>query len=141
MLDVTSASNITELIKLGKDQDISHKKLFFKSKIKSFDRFIIVNNQSIINKYIDFLKKIIVEYEMTDDEFDKYKYQPKRFCLDIYGSMELWSLLLSINNMSTLLEFNRPKIKAFTQDIFDVLNEILILEDEYIKDNDSRINN
>jgi hypothetical protein len=129
-------SNMESLIKAGKNLDISHEKIHFKAFfIDKENHKIIINYTSLIDKYYDFLKKIIVDYEMTDEEFIKYKFQPKRFCMDMYGTTELWSTLLRINNMVSAIQFTNKKIKAFTQDIFDVLNEILILEDDRLKSN------
>lgn len=129
-------SNMESLIKAGKNLDISHEKMHLKAFfIDKENNKIIINYTSLIDKYYDFIKKIIIDYEMTDEEFIKYKFQPKRFCMDMYGTTELWSTLLRINNMVSAIQFTNKKIKAFTQDIFDVLNEILILEDDRLKSN------
>lgn len=129
-------SNMENLIKAGKNLDISHEKLHLKAFfIDKEKKKIIINYTSLIDKYQDFMSKIIIDYEMTDEEFIKYKFQPKRFCMDMYGTTELWSTLLRINNMVSAIQFTNKKIKAFTQDIFDVLNEILILEDDRLKRN------
>ena len=68
----------------------------------------------------------------------KYRYQPKMFCNDIYGTTELWGLLLKINNFNSIVNFNSKHIKVFGNNIFAVLNEILINEKENIlKNNES----
>lgn len=129
-------SNMETLIKAGKNLEISHEKMHLKAFfIDNGNNKIIINYTSLIDKYQDFMSKIIIDYEMTDEEFIKYKFQPKKFCMDMYGTTELWSTLLRINNMVSALQFTNKKIKAFTQDIFDVLNEILILEDDKLKSN------
>lgn len=129
-------SNMETLIKAGKNLDISHEKIHLKAFFTDKgNKKIIINYTSLIDKYQDFMSKIIIDYEMTDEEFIKYKFQPKKFCMDMYGTTELWSTLLRINNMVSALQFTNKKIKAFTQDIFDVLNEILILEDDKLKSN------
>lgn len=129
-------SNMETLIKAGKNLDISHEKIHLKAFFTDKEnKKIIINYTSLIDKYQDFMSKIIIDYEMTDEEFIKYKFQPKKFCMDMYGTTELWSTLLRINNMVSALQFTNKKIKAFTQDIFDVLNEILILEDDKLKSN------
>jgi hypothetical protein len=76
-----------------------------------------------------------VSITFTDEEYMKYRFQPKRFCMDFYDTTELWSSILRINNMTSASQFVNQTIKAFTQDVFDVINEIMILEDERIRDN------
>jgi len=135
MFEPTRISNLQDLIEYGKNLNISHGKLHYQSTFDTSDSTIILNHISILDKYNDYLKKIIVNVTLTDDEYFKYRFQPKRLSYDIYGTTELWSLILKINNMVSAIQFTELKIKLFTQDIFDVINEILILEDSEIKAN------
>jgi len=118
--------------------NISYNKLFLKSLVDSEDNVLIVNSTSLANKYYDYIQNGIISLELTDKEYMKYRFQPKMFCNDIYGTTELWGLLLKINNFNSIAEFNRKKIKVFGNNIFNVLNEILINEKENIlKNNES----
>lgn len=133
------SNTISDIIEAGNKLEMSHSKLHFKSKYTTPENNdVIINYSSIIDKYNDFVQKIVTEIELSELEYLKYRFQPKRFCMDYYGTTELWSSLLRINNMTSAVQFTKTKIKAFTQDIFDVLNEIMIMEEEEIRDN--RIN-
>jgi hypothetical protein len=134
-------NNYTTIQSLSEYEDqlnISYNKLFLKSLVDSEDNVLIVNSTSLANKYYDYIQNGIISLELTDKEYMKYRFQPKMFCNDIYGTTELWGLLLKINNFNSIAEFNRKKIKVFGNNIFNVLNEILINEKENIlKNNES----
>jgi len=134
-------NNYTTMQSLSEYEDqlnISYNKLFLKSLVDSEDNVLIVNSTSLANKYYDYIQNGIISLELTDKEYMKYRFQPKMFCNDIYGTTELWGLLLKINNFNSIAEFNRKKIKVFGNNIFNVLNEILINEKENIlKNNES----
>ena len=134
-------NNYTTIQSLSEYEDqlnISYNKLFLKSLVNSEDNVLIVNSTSLANKYYDYIQNGIISLELTDKEYMQYRFQPKMFCNDIYGTTELWGLLLKINNFNSIAEFNRKKIKVFGNNIFNVLNEILINEKENIlKNNES----
>ena len=69
--------------------------------------------------------------------YEKYKFKPKSLSMDLYGTTELWSAILRINDIISISEFSLKKIRLFTTDILSVLNEVLILEEGNIKENKS----
>lgn len=139
MFEPTKVGTISDLISFGKSLNISHGKLHYQSLITDTSSTLIVNHISILDKYNDLLKKIIVDYTFTDEEYFKYRFQPKRLSYDKYGTTELWAAILKINNMVSVTQFTNIRVKLFTQDIFDVLNEILILEESEIKKNRAQV--
>ena len=116
---------------------ISHSGLHLQSAVlnKTNDKRVIFNHISLMNKYFYQVMEHTRKITLSNEEYMKYIYQPKRYCFDKYGTTELWSLLLKINHMGSCIEFNNKKIRVFTSDIFTVLNEILILEKEEIDRN------
>lgn len=140
MISLQKCNTITELVDYSKSIAISHSKMHIKSKISdSSGNNIIMNYESLLNKYRDYLQKIIITRTLTDIEYAKYKFQPKLMSFELYGTTELWSSILSINNLTSASEFTLQKVKLFTYDIFDVINEILILEDDEIKANNAEV--
>lgn len=84
---------------------------------------------SITNKYADVLSPYVKNVIFTQSEFDKYKYKPKLFCEDLYKTTELWSSILQLNGMLSVLDFNRFFVKIYDpRTIDEILNELLILE-------------
>ena len=59
-------------------------------------------NITIPNKSLDELLKAI---DLYDDELSLYKYKPKKLSLDLYDTTELWSVLLELNNMYSVIDF------------------------------------
>lgn len=135
-----NCNTIDKVIKKGKQLEISHDKMHFKaSLLDSEGNPIIVNHTSILMKYIDFLQDYIVDVEMTDSEFSRYMFQPRLLSYDLYGTTELWSSILALNNITHSSEFKIQKLKLFKNNIFDAINEILVLENREIKRNKTEI--
>lgn len=85
---------------------------------------------SIIAKYKDYFDKYIDEVELTEEEQLTYRYSPKKFSQDMYGTTEYWSIILYINECHSVMDFEPVKVKyVVPQSITDLINEILILED------------
>lgn len=128
-------SNILDSVESYKMRPYTHSKFHFKSLIDTRDGKAVVNHLSIFDKYFSYFEAFIVEYEMTDEEEIKYAFQPKKFCYDKFENIELWSLLLRINNMTSSLQFDRKKIKTFDPRIEDLIAEIMILEEDNLLSN------
>lgn len=131
----SQTATIADLIAFGKALDLSHSKLHTKTSFTSSNDKVVINYTSILDKYYELIKLQTVDLVMTDMEASKYRFQPKRFCMDTYNTPELWSLLLRVNNLTSATQFVNKKIKAFGPKIFDVLNEIIILEESAIRQN------
>jgi hypothetical protein len=137
MLNLQNCNTIENLISYGKQLDISHDKLHLKTSITTDENIIIINFDLLLDKYMDYIENNIIEIELTDKEYEKYKFQPKLFCYERYGTIELWSSILRINNLTSLTEFNLKKLRIFNDKIFNIINEILTLEKSEIKRNKS----
>lgn len=88
---------------------------------------------SLMNKYRDYLSSAVQLTKISDGEMVKYQFQPKRLSSKLYGTTELWSDILRLNGMISILEFNRPIIKIYNASkLNDLLNEILIMEGKIV---------
>ena len=139
-IHISKCSTISDFKVYLEKSDISYPKTFLKTIIKSNGTNIIVNYTSILNKYYDYIAKTLNTVTFSEDDMIKYKFNPKLVCYDLYGTVELWGLLLKVNNMTSALEFKKNEIKVFTTDIFTILNEIFILESDSIVSNNSLVN-
>lgn len=137
---MSKTSSIQDIIDYGKKLDISHSKLHIKSNfLDDKGDNIIINYTSILDKYYDLVMKSVITYSMTDDEYIKYVYRPKTLSYDLYNTVELWSAILRINNLFSAAQFNKQVVKVFSTDIFEIINEILILEEKAIKENNKAV--
>ena len=65
----------------------------------------------------------------TDDGIISHRYRPKMLSYDLYGTTELWFLLLNLNGCKSIMEFTPKKIKFYDPDrLKSYINEILVLE-------------
>ena len=124
-------NNITDWCNAGKKLYIANHSFGLKTDAGDV-RFIY---ESYLFKYHNLFASDNVNITFTDDEFIKYRYQPKLFCKDHYKTPELWSLLLFINNMTSVVQFNRKQIVAFSTLSINSLAEILNIHGEDIEDN------
>ena len=125
-------TSVDMYIDTGKILDISESTIAFKSKV---DDKIIIPYHNVITKFYKVLKDYIVDVTLSDEELHRYYQQPKLFCYDTYGTPELTYSLLYINNMPSITEFKKKKIKVFTDDILDIVNELMALNEEDLKNN------
>lgn len=126
---------ITSLIKLGKEQDISHGRFHLKDAVMNNGVKHLINYDSIIDKYREILMQHTERITLTDLECEQYRYQPRKYCYDVYGSVEIWSTLLRMNNMLSPIDFDRRSFIGFNMSFFETLKEIMIMEADNIEKN------
>lgn len=116
-MDINSIYSLSELLKYGESKDI----ISFESLVK-YDNNLY--NYNCIDDYIDILLSTSVNIKLTDKEVAKYKYKPKILSYDIYGDPEYFYIILIINNMTSVKDFDleNKKIKLIKS---DTLSEIL----------------
>ena len=136
---LSSIDRIGDFAEYEKTLDISHSGLFKKAAVDSDGIKLIINSTSIVDRYYYYILKECFTYTLTEKEYMRYRYRPKLFCLNAYGTTELWSLLLKVNNWVSVSEFNSRTVKMFKESILDVLNEILVLEHDNIVKNKLKV--
>jgi len=94
-------------------------------------RWLRFSSYNILSDYIDDIKEeYSAKYTFDDNQFLKYKYKPKLVAFDLYGCAELGTLLLLINDMYSVRQFNRKdvilidptKIKELVNYLFNANN-------------------
>ncbi|MMZ42079.1 hypothetical protein D1872_35960 [compost metagenome] len=128
-------ATIDSLVKFGKNLEYSHDKLHVKSKFDSGDDTIILNYSSILDSYYYLIKKNTHIKTLTNKEQRLFRFQPKRLSIELYETPELWSSILRINNLTSATQFDLVDVRVFDDNIFDILDEINILESKNMKKN------
>lgn len=113
--DPSKTSTIAEFISFKNNDDISYNNLSFRDKYDS----IIYPIKNIIDDYIDELKELKVEVTMSNEEFLKYKYKPKILANDIYGNGELDFIILRLNDICNMKEFDMQTLNLIKNDDLD----------------------
>lgn len=139
MQELMETTSINNFIYKGLHQLFVVNDIAYLEKLMGDSEDIILTFETVVSKYLHTLQPFIVDFEFTDEELYLYKFQPKRFCLDIYDTMELWSSILYINNMVSITEFNRKKIKVFTPQIIEIFQDLLSLVETDIQENRNRV--
>lgn len=122
-------STITELIESIDEEEITYRNLHTNAYIKNGNDTIKIPYKSLISDYMPFLKETAIPATFTDDEKEMYRYKPKMLSNDLYDTTELWSALLELNNMTSVLDFQTENILVFDPDeMKEMLNEAMILE-------------
>lgn len=125
-------------IKQAKQNELGYRVLHPSAVIrnKEDNSIIEVPFSSYTEKYRDYLSNHIRERYLTEKDCAKYRYRPKMFSWDIYGTAEFWSDILILNNCASVREFQpipeRPVRYYDTTYLKTYLNEILIIESELL---------
>lgn len=100
---------------------------------------IIVNESSIIDKYKDELEENKRMVEFTTKEYYRYKYNPKLLSYDVYGTTELWFMILLANELYTITEFDMRKVCLFDSAIITKINHMINLDAEFLEINSMEV--
>lgn len=129
-------ATIEEFIDMKETDDITYSQFSILVKCIGENSVVQYAQDNIIYDYLDELNESAVEYEMTDDEFVKYRCKPKLLAYDLYGSTEIYFVIMALNGMCNIKDFNKRKLKLlYRSRLLELLNEIYSAESEYIKYN------
>lgn len=129
-------TTIQNIIDYGKHLKINNSELSLKYVISnSANEKIVINIDNLFEKYYELLLDNTVIVVLTDDEYLKYRFKPKVLSYDLYGTMELHYMLLRLNYVYSVTNFDFKEIRVFNTNILSILNEIMILENEEFIEN------
>ncbi len=127
---------IEQFIQSNSNTVISYEKL---SLIEKMDNIYTIT-YNLLNDYKEELDDLAITINLTDEELIKYAYKPKLLAYDIYGSTELYFIILFINNICNVKEFNSKKIKMLSRDdLYNVLSAIYNAESDTIRKNRNKV--
>lgn len=93
------------------------------------DKTTIYSSDNVLYTYLEDIKSFSIDYTFTEEEYQKYKYRPKLLAYDIYGSTELYFVILAINDTCNIKDFKKRKIRLlYKSDLSDLLNRIMETE-------------
>lgn len=114
-------STISEFISFKNSDELSYNNLSFRDTYDS----IIYPIKNIIDDYIDELMELTVSVTLNDVEYLKYKYKPKILAKDIYNNAELDFIILRINGICNMKEFDMRTMRLIkSDDLTDFLTSI-----------------
>lgn len=131
---------IQDQIARGNAQKISNASVNYQKVLASSGDKLVINFESILTDYRYFLDKHIQEIDLDENLYMKYRFKPKTLSYDLYGTIEYAGLLLSLNNVVSVSEFDFRKVKIYDNEIKSFLNEVLNKEKTKITKNTSQVN-
>ena len=130
-------STIQSIIEDGKELKMTIKDLSLKEVItNSSGEMFVVNMYNLYEKYYELLLEHTVIVTLSDLDYQKYRFKPKLLSKDLYGTTELHYMLLRLNYVYSVINFDFTEIRVFTADIKQLLNEIMVMESEDYIDNE-----
>ena len=97
-------------------------------------------DHNLVEDYLKELEATYVTLELSNEEMNRYKYNPDLLAYDIYGSVQLDFIILLLNDMIDPKDFDRRKLKLpYASSLSIFLNTLYSKESNYI--NENRANN
>lgn len=113
-----NTTTIEEFIDSGRGVTLSYFNLSFADMMSNGTWVSVLN---VVSDYIDELKSVCVNVELTREQELAYFYKPKLLCYDVYGNPELYYIILLLNDMADVKEFTKSKIKMLRKDHMSTL--------------------
>lgn len=139
-LNFRKRSTIQSVIEEGLELKLTIKDLAFKEIIEnSAGEKFVVNMFNLYEKYYELLLDYATIVVLTDEEYRKYRYNPRLLSKDLYGTPELHYMLLRLNYVYSIINFDFREVRVFRTNINTLLNEIMVMESEDYIDNEMSI--
>lgn len=109
------------------------------------DTALILNTESILDEYMYYIRKDASYISMNNDQVKMYAYNPKALSYYVYGTTELYQLILRLNYLNSASEFTDTLLRnniyiPNTQTIGTFLSEVLNKESTNYKNNMADVN-
>lgn len=132
---VDETYNLPAEVDVGKDVELSFGNMQFKARKEN----MVTPYQTLIGRFYHILTPYIVTKEYTEKEYWRYYQKPRLLSYDLYGTPELWSGLLYINNMVSTAKFTKQSVKVFTTGIIEALQEIMTIYYDDLEQNRTEV--
>lgn len=136
-------SSITDYVDDYRDLEISYDTMHFLEAYEINETgktsFMVVPNDSLLTKYKTDLEDLVISKTFTTEEQNKYFYNPWLLSYDLYGTVEFWYLLLELNSMYSINEFNQEKINIYSGSLPTLVGRILSIEEDFITENNASV--
>ena len=124
----STASTLKSFISSGKQVPLKYNKFCF---MDTDSNGVLRPVFNVLRDYKEELLSYLMIVKFTKDERTIYTFNPKRLAYDVYGSTDLYSFILFINNMASIKEFDLKtgSCKLMHRELFsDLLAKIYTAE-------------
>lgn len=134
---------IEEFISTESNKSIRFPKFYYQKVISEDDLQVVLNFQSIMDRYVQHIRNYMTELTLTQEEIRKYQYNPKRLSYNLYGTTAYWWSILFANQIHSIAEFdfNRDTttIQVFTKDGITEFGNVLSVDKTFINENTTEV--
>lgn len=117
-----NTTTIEEFVKSGKSVSLTYKSFSF---LETMSNNTQVSVLDVLHDYMDELRDASILVKLSDAEYRKYMYKPKLLCYDIYGSPELYFIILLINDMADVKEFNKRTFRMLSKNAMSLFTSAI----------------
>jgi hypothetical protein len=109
---------IDQFIECQSDEEVNYYNFSY---VDQYDN-MKYSTYNVISDYLDDIREDYAKTVTLDqNQLLKYMYRPKLLCYDIYGNSELAFIILLLNDMCNVKDFNKSKILMLTKsDMSDI---------------------
>lgn len=131
-----TTSTIQDFINSAPSNSITYESTSF---LEKFTTLTLVS-YNIFNDYIEEMLDLSVSVTLSDEEYNRYMFRPKLLAYDVYGSTEVYFLIMLLNNICNVKEFNFKKVKMLrVEDLEKVISAVYNSEKYRLDLNRSKI--
>lgn len=133
---------IQQFLEQSNNKSIRYSKYFYKKVISENDFHVLLNIQSIMDRYIQYIRQYLVELELSQEELRKYRYNPKRLSYSLYGTTAYWWSILLANQIHSITEFDFERdnvVKVFSVEGITAFSNVLSVDKTFINENESSV--
>lgn len=133
---------IEQFIQTEQNKSVKYPNYYYQKVISEDDLHVIMNYQSIMDRYAQYIRDYITEIELSQEEMRKYRYNPKRLSFNLYGTTSYWWSIIFANQIHSLTEFDFSRdnvIKVFTREGISAFSTVLSVDKTFISENQSEV--
>lgn len=133
-------STIQSIINEGKNLKIINRELSLKEiVVNSIGEKFVVNMYNLYEKYYELLLEHTARVVLSEEEQMRYRFNPRLLSKDLYGTIELHYMLLRLNHVYSIINFDFTEVIVFKPSVITLLNEIMVIESENFIENEVSI--
>lgn len=124
-----------QFISLGRKVSLTYDRYSFKELLSNGTEISILN---VVNDYMREIKENSLLVRFSENEYRKYRFKPKILSYDVYGTQDLYYVVLLVNGIIDEKEFDFTELLMPTTDTMNTyMSAIYNAEYRYIKEYNS----
>lgn len=127
-------SSLDDFVDARTSSNTSYQTLSLVELINEDSHLIEFPAYNVLNDYYDELKDAAVVINLSDEEYFKYRFRPKLLAYDLYNNTELGFIVLILNELMSVKEFDLRQIKLISRSgLAAILTNIKSAEASFIE--------